>query len=84
MSFSPLDAIYVEWYISCPFVNGEFVMKATIENGQLVIRIPVEATPRPSSSGKTLIVATSSGNVTTDCIVEGKPLVIGLNAYIKR
>lgn len=60
-------------------------MKVTIENNELVIRIPVEPSPlRPSKSGKTLIVATSSGNVTTSCIVEGKPVVIGLNAYIPR
>ena len=57
-------------------------MKVTIENGELVIRIPVENPPRPSKSGKSLIVATSSGNVTTSCMVEGRPVVVGLNAYI--
>jgi len=61
------------------------IVKVTIENNELVIRIPVEQSPlRPSKSGKTLIVATSSGNVTTSCMVEGKPVVIGLNAYISR
>lgn len=59
-------------------------MKVTIENNELVIRIPVERPPRPSKSGKTLIVATSSGNVTTDVTVEGKQVVVGLNAYIPR
>jgi hypothetical protein len=59
-------------------------MKVTIENNELVIRIPVENPPRPSASGKTLIVATSSGNQTTDAIVNGQSVVVGLNAYIKR
>ena len=40
--------------------------------------------PTPSASGKTLVVATTHGNMTTQCIVEGKNLVIGLNAYIKK
>lgn len=59
-------------------------MKVTIENNELVIRIPVESPPRPSSNGKTLIVATSGGNQATSVIVEEQPVAIGLNAYIKR
>jgi ABC-type uncharacterized transport system YnjBCD ATPase subunit len=58
-------------------------MKVTIENGELVIRIPMQ-TPRPSASGKTLMVATTSGNVKTDVTVDGKQITIGLNAYIKK
>lgn len=58
-------------------------MKVTIEGKELVIRIPM-CDPRPSSSGKTLVVATSSGNVTTTAIVNGQPVIIGLNAYIKK
>jgi hypothetical protein len=59
-------------------------MTATIEkDGTLVIRIPTH-TPRPSVSGKTLIVASSGGNKTDHgAVVNGQPLVIGLNAYIK-
>ena len=40
--------------------------------------------PTPSASGKTLVVATTHGNMTTQCLVAGKNLVIGLNAYIKK
>jgi len=37
-----------------------------------------------SKSGKSLIVATTSGNpVFKDCMIDGKPICIGLNAYIK-
>ena len=57
-------------------------MKVAIENNELVIRIPM-CEPRPSSSGKTLVVATTGGNQTTTALVQGKPFIIGLNAYIK-
>lgn len=58
-------------------------MQATIENGDLVIRIPMTE-PRPSSSGKTLVVASSGGNKATTATVNGKPVIIGLNAYIQK
>jgi len=57
-------------------------MKATIENNELVIRVPLQE-PTPSSSGKTLIVASSHGNQTTTAMIDGKPIIVGLNAYIK-
>ncbi len=57
-------------------------MNAEIKGNNLVITIPMNA-PRPSASGKTLVVATSGGNVATTATVNGKPVVIGLNAYIK-
>ena len=59
-------------------------MQATIEKGELVVRIPVQDPPRPSKSGKTLIVASSGGNQATTAEVNGKPVVVGLNAYIPR
>ena len=58
-------------------------MHATIEGKKLIIEIDLE-TPTPSASGKTLVVASSHGNAATTAIVDGKPLIIGLNAYIKR
>lgn len=58
-------------------------MEATIENNELIIRIPLDK-PKPSSSGKTLIVASTGGNVQTDVQVDGKPVFVGLNAYIKK
>jgi hypothetical protein len=57
-------------------------METKIEDSHLVIRIPLQ-TPTPSSSGKTLIVASTGGNVVTTAMVDGKPVVVGLNAYIK-
>ena len=58
-------------------------MEVKIENGKLIITIEMQE-PTPSASGKTLVVATTHGDVTTQCLVEGKNLVIGLNAYIKK
>ena len=39
--------------------------------------------PTPSASGKTLVVATTHGNQPTDATVNGKPLIVGVNAYIR-
>jgi len=58
-------------------------MEAKIEDGKLVIVIDLQE-PTLSASGKTLVVATTHGNVVTECVVDGKPVVIGLNAYIKK
>lgn len=57
-------------------------MTATIEGNELVIRVQLQE-PTPSTSGKTLIVASSHGNQTTTATVNGKPIIVGLNAYIK-
>jgi hypothetical protein len=58
-------------------------MEVKIEDGKLIISIELQK-PTPSASGKTLVVATTHGNVVTQCIVDGKPVVVGLNAYIKK
>jgi hypothetical protein len=39
--------------------------------------------PTPSASGKTLVVASTHGNQPTDVKVDGKPLIVGVNAYIR-
>lgn len=58
-------------------------MKAEIKSGNLIITIPLHD-PRPSASGKTLVVATSGGNVQTTAEIDGKQVVVGVNAYIKK
>ena len=57
-------------------------MKATIKDNVLHIEIPLHA-PRPSATGKTLTVASSGGNKPTDATINYKPVIIGVNAYIK-
>ena len=58
-------------------------MTVGIKGNKLFIEIDLE-TPTPSSSGKTLVVASTHGNAVTTAEVDGKPITIGLNAYIKR
>lgn len=58
-------------------------MKVTIKDNTLVIEAPLQ-TPQPSKSGKTLIVATTSGFLQTDAKVKGKNIAISLNATIRK
>lgn len=57
-------------------------MKARIQGSTLVIEIEMQK-PSLSASGKTMVIASSRGNVVfPDVLIEGKPLTVGLNAYI--
>ena len=58
-------------------------MKAEVKDGKLMIEIDLQE-PTPSASGKTLVVASSHGNQQTAAMINGQPIVIGLNAYIRR
>ena len=58
-------------------------MNVEIRDNKLFVEIDLE-TPTPSSSGKTLVVASTHGNTVTTAEVDGKPVTIGLNAYIKK
>ena len=57
-------------------------LKVEIKENKLFIEIDLEK-PTPSASGKTLVVATTHGNTVTTAEVDGKPVIVGLNAYIK-
>jgi hypothetical protein len=57
-------------------------LTASIEGEYLVIRVPMNATPTPSGSGKTLVVASSHGNKQTEVEIDGKAVIVGVNAYI--
>ena len=58
-------------------------MNAEIKGKQLIITIDLQA-PAPSASGKTLVVASTHGNATTTATIDGKPLIVGVNAYIRK
>ena len=58
-------------------------MTAEIKNGKLIITLDLQE-PTLSASGKTLVVASSHGNMVTAATVAGKPVTIGVNAYIKK
>ena len=49
----------------------------------LVVRIPVNAAPPLSSTGKTKIVASTHGNQPTTITVDGQVVKLGLTAFIK-
>lgn len=59
-------------------------MEVTIEKGMLVIKMPLEE-PKASGSGKTMVIASSHGNVKTSCIhpKSKQPITVGVNAYFK-
>jgi len=60
------------------------IQKVTIDKKAKTITVVLDLeTPRPSASGKTLVVASTRGNTVSDAEVNGKPVVIGFNAYIK-
>ena len=54
------------------------------KDGVSMLKIEVPVSLRPSKSGKTMLVASSGGNVSTSAIVDGKPVPVGLNAYIPK
>lgn len=60
-------------------------MTAKIEmiNGVKCLVVTVPVSPRPSASGKTTVVASTNGNQPSACVHDGKPVIIGLNAYVK-
>jgi len=58
-------------------------MKVEVKDGKLIIEIDLQE-PTPSASGKTLVVASSHGNQQTAAMLDGQPIVIGLNAYIRK
>ena len=40
--------------------------------------------PTPSATGKTLVVATTHGNQPSEVMIGGQPLIVGVNAYIRK
>lgn len=64
--------------------NRSMAFSAKIVGDELVLRIPMNAKPEKSSSGKTLVVASTYGNKETDCVVDGKKVIVGVNAYIPK
>ena len=59
-------------------------VEAKVDGRKLVLTVDLESTPHPSASGKTLVVASSHGNQATTAMVDGKPIIVGVNAYVRR
>jgi hypothetical protein len=47
----------------------------------LIIEAPIKEAI--SKSGKSLLLVSSNGNLTTSAVHKGKPVVVGLNAYVR-
>lgn len=60
------------------------MVTAEIKGGNLVITVPMNPSPVASASGKTMVVASSHGNISTTATVNGQPVTVGVNAYIRR
>ena len=58
-------------------------MQVEEKGNKIVITIDKNAKPVASSTGKTLQVASSHGNAPTNLQVNGLPLIVGVNAYVK-
>lgn len=58
-------------------------MKIVIDEKKGTFTITGEISgPVASASGKSLVVASTRGNLKTDTLYQGKPVTIGLNVYI--
>lgn len=57
-------------------------MKVDVKTDKIIIELPIS--PRPSKSGKTTVIASTAGNIMSNAEYEGKPVVVGVNAYIKK
>jgi len=57
-------------------------MNATIKDGKLHLVLDID--PQPSKSGKSIVVASTRGNVQTSCQHDKKNITIGVNAYIPK
>lgn len=57
-------------------------MKVEIKGNKLFIELDIDK--HPSKSGKTTVVASLHGNQATSAIVADQPVVVGVNAYIRK
>ena len=57
-------------------------MEVKIKNGKITMSMVVQK-PKPSASGKSLVVATSRGKQQTSATVNGKPVFVVANAFLE-
>jgi hypothetical protein len=50
--------------------------------GTLTVTIALQEA-KASASGKTLVIASTHGNQATGINVDGRPVILGLNAYLR-
>ena len=57
-------------------------MEVKIDKDKITITLPISK--HASKSGKTTIVASSGGNQPTAAVVDGQPVIVGCNCYIRK
>jgi len=57
-------------------------MDVKIDKNTITITMPIS--PRPSASGKSTVIASTAGNQPSSAMYDGKPVIIGLNCYVKK
>ena len=50
----------------------------------LTITMPLNPKGTPSASGKTMVVASTHGNLASEAEIDGKPIIVGVNAYFRK
>ena len=58
-------------------------IETRIDGNKLIITCDLEE-PRPSQSGKNLLIASTKGDLKTSFTISDKPITINLNVYIPR
>ena len=56
-------------------------MKVTINEKSGTVTVVLPLTPGPSKSGKSMVIASTRGNLKTDATFDGKTVTLGVNAY---
>ena len=61
------------------------MLNVTIDEKARTVTIVTDLLPpTPSASGKTLVIASTHGNQPVTATIQGKPIIAGLNAYIRK
>lgn len=59
--------------------------RVTIDEQAKTVTIVMELQePRASASGKTLVIASTRGNIVSDAEFNGRAVTVGCNCYIRR
>ena len=58
-------------------------MRVKVENGVLIMELPLQS-PRPSKSGKALIVASTAGFQKSGVELQGKEISVSVNAIVPK
>jgi hypothetical protein len=56
-------------------------VKVSVQKNKIIIEAEITGAV-PSASGKTLVIASTRGNLKTDQVYNGQPVTVGLNVYI--